>query len=130
MKPINIKETPALIVGTLLTLPSMYFILITLMKYEFHIPFLFDAASPLLESAGIREAIGWNINLLMLFGPVLAFLLNMLSVFELYYASGKDRISFHFSIKRSWRNLVVMLASSIALLVLFAYIMAENCHCG
>jgi hypothetical protein len=130
MKPINIKQKPALIIGTLLTLPSMYLILISLMKYEFHIPFLFDAASPFLESAGIRETVGWNINLLIVFGPVLAFLLNMLSVLELYYASGKDRISLHFSIKKSWWNLAVILTSTIALLVLFAYIMAENCHCG
>jgi len=60
------------VVGVLLTLPTLYFIFISVMKYVFGWDYLFDAATPTPEGLGIKESFGWNITLLILFGPVLA----------------------------------------------------------
>ena len=129
MKTLDLKTRQAFIVGCILTLPAVYFIFIAVMKYVFHQPYLFDAATPFLEMMGIRENIGLNINLLILFGPVLAFLLNVLSVLDIHFQTGKDRISCEFSIKKNWWNLIVIFCSSATLLVLFTYLLGENCSC-
>ena len=129
MKPLNLKTTQAFIVGCILTIPGLYFIVISVLKYRFNQPYFYDAATPFLEQLGINESIVLNINLLILFGPVLACLLNTLSVLDIHFASGKDRISLQFSVSKSWRNMIVMICSSGALLLLFAYLIAENYIC-
>lgn len=57
----------AIALGTLLAIPTAYFILISLLKYGLDQPYLFDSARPFLERMGIKEALGFNINLLILF---------------------------------------------------------------
>src|SRR5687767_8391856 len=93
MKQLIIKQKPAFVIGCLLTLPTLLFFFISIMKFELGSPYLFDAATPFLESTGISEPPGFNINLLILFGPVLAFLLNLFAVLHLQFDSGKERIS-------------------------------------
>jgi hypothetical protein len=129
MKAFNLEKQQAFLVGTILTLPALYFIFISVMKYVFRLPYFFDAALPFLELAGINQSIGLNVNLLILFGPLLAFILNLCSVLDIHFEFGKDRISFQMSIRRHWTNWLVVLGSSTALLILFTYLLAENCSC-
>ncbi|MEJ7672590.1 MAG: hypothetical protein WKF59_07735 [Chitinophagaceae bacterium] len=72
MKPNVINTNRVFWIGTLLTLPTAYFIFISLLKYGLGIPSLLDSAQPLLERLGIKESLGFNINLLILFGPLIA----------------------------------------------------------
>ena len=55
-------------VALLLALPTTY-VLISILKYGWEIDGPFDSSAPLLERMGIKESPGWNINLLILFGP-------------------------------------------------------------
>lgn len=130
MKTLDLKTRRAFIVGSILTLPAIYFIFISVMKYIFHQPYLFDAATPFLEIMGIKESIGLNINLLILFGPVLAFLLNILSVLDIHFQIGRDNLNCQLSIRKSWWNLFVVFCSAATLLVLFTYLLGENCTCS
>lgn len=129
MKLFNLKPWLASIVGALLVLPTAYFIIISLMKYELGQPYLFDVAFPILERLGIKKSIGWNINLLILFGPVVAFAFNLLSVMGIRFLADRKHITCELSIDKSWRNLIVIIVSSIILLFLFAYALGENCRC-
>ena len=52
--------------GLLLVLPTTYFICISILKYELGVQAPFDSNAPFLERIGIKEALGWNINLLIL----------------------------------------------------------------
>jgi len=130
MKPLYIKPRYAFIAGTALTLPAIYFIFISLMKYVFSQPYLFDASYPLLKQLGISESLGLNINLLIVFGPVLAFFLNLLPVFHFRFQVTADEVNCQFSIRKNWLNLFLILASSSCLLILSAYLALENCRCG
>ena len=128
MKAIE-KKNVSSIIGVLLSIPAIYFIFIAVMKYAFGWNYLFDAAAPVLERLGIKESLGWNINLLILFGPLLAFILNALSVISINFEFTKDRIDCRFSLVKSWQNLVVIIFSGGALMILFAYLLGENCVC-
>jgi hypothetical protein len=82
MKQITMKQIPAFIIRSLLTLSTLYFFFISVVKFHVGAPYIFDAATPFLESTGISEPPGLNVNLLLIFGPVLALLLNLFAVLK------------------------------------------------
>jgi hypothetical protein len=127
MQTINRKWAIAL--GTLLAFPTAYFILISLLKYTFGVPYLFDAAQPFLERLGIKEALGFNINLVILFGPVIALLLNLFAVLKIAWYNGKENFSIKFSIQKHWWNMMLLIFLWVLLIVLFVYALGENCRC-
>jgi hypothetical protein len=73
------KHKPAFILGCLLTVPMFYFFFISIIKFESGSTYFFDAATPFLESTGISEPP--RLHILILFGPVLTFLLSLLAVY-------------------------------------------------
>jgi hypothetical protein len=112
-----------------LAFPTAYFIIISLCKYVFGIPYLFDSAQPLLERVGIKEALGWNINLLILFGPLLALVLNLIPVVRMEWYNDREHFSIKFFIEKHWWNMMLVIVSSILLATLFIYALGENCRC-
>ena len=117
------------IAGLLLVLPAIYFVLISVMAYGFGWRYLFDASWPLLERLGVKESLGWNINLLIIFGPVLALLLNVWRVLHIDFEFTKERIDCRFSLLKSWQNLAIVILSGGVLTVLMLYLFLENCRC-
>jgi hypothetical protein len=115
--------------GLLLSIPAGYFILISVLKYGLGRDYLFDISWPILQRWGIQESFGWNINLLILMGPVLALLLNIISVLHVRFLFSRDKIDCQLSIVKSWRNLAVVLLSGNVVFVLTAYLFLENCSC-
>ena len=110
----------------LLSLPTAYFITISLLKYVFNVDGPFDNATPFLERMGIKENIGWNINLLILFGPLIAFLITIFQVLKINWQFSKEQFEFHFTIRKQWFPLMVAALSGGLLLTLFIYLVAEN----
>ena len=129
MKPNVINTNSVFWIGTLLTLPTAYFILISLLKYVFGISYLFDTSQPLLERMGIKESLGLNINLFILFGPLIAMLLNLLAVLKIEWFNQKDFFSLKLSLQKHWWNMALVIFSGILLATLFIYILGENCRC-
>jgi hypothetical protein len=129
MKTQILKPGLSAVIGLLLTAPTLYFILISVMKYVFGLPALFDAAQPTLETLGIKEAIGWNINLLILFGPLVALLLNLNSVLDINWQGTRDDIIVQLLFQKLVRNWLVIVISGLCLLTLFVYAIGENCNC-
>ncbi|HEX5653812.1 MAG TPA: hypothetical protein VFX58_12100 [Chitinophagaceae bacterium] len=115
--------------GLLLALPTLYFLFIAILKYELNVPGPFDSASPLLEKLGFKESLGWNINLLILFGPVFALLLALLQVVKINWQISKEDFRFHVTIYKRWFPLGVALLSAGLLAILFIYLAGENCNC-
>ena len=70
-------------IALLLTIPTAYFIVASLLKYNFGIDGPYDVVYPLLQQMGINNSLGWNINLLILFGPVLALLVSLLQLLHM-----------------------------------------------
>ena len=125
----TINRKWAMALGALLAFPTAYLIFISLLKYGLGLPNLFDATQPLLERLGIKESLGWNINLLILFGPFIAMVINLFSVLRIEWLNEKEIFSFKVSIEKHWWNMVLVFFSALLLAVLFFYAIGENCHC-
>ena len=110
----------------LLAMPTAYFITISVLKYGLNIDSPFDNATPFLERMGIKENIGWNINLLILFGPLIAFLLTIFQVLKISWKFTKEKFEFNFTILKKWFPLLVAVLSGGLLLTLFIYLVGEN----
>lgn len=115
--------------GLLLALPTAFFILISVLKYGFGIDGPFDAVWPMLESLGAKESIGWNINLLILFGPVLAILFTIFQVLSIEWHFTKEEFMMHLTIQKRWFPLVVGAFGVALLAILLFYLLGENCNC-
>lgn len=114
--------------GLMLTLPTCYFILISVLKYILGYPALFDAVTPTLEGLGIKETLGWNINLLILFGPLLAFFLNASAITQVEIHSDQHRVDLEIHLLKRKFNWLVMGLSAGCLVILFLYLLGENCN--
>lgn len=125
----TINRKWAMALGALLAFPTAYLIFISLLKYGLGLPNLFDATQPLLERLGIKESLGWNINLLILFGPFIALIINLFSVLRIEWLNEKEIFSFKVSIEKHRWNMVLVFFSALLLAVLFFYAIGENCHC-
>ncbi len=110
----------------LLSFPTGYFIGINILKQVFGVDSLYDSALPLLESMGIRESLGWNINLIILAGPMVACLLTAVQVVKIKWEFTQDRIEFHFTVRKRWFPLLVAAFSLGLLAILFVYLLGEN----
>ena len=121
---INRKWTFTL--GALLIIPAAWFIFISLLKYGLGAPYLFDNSQPFLERLGIKESLGWNINLLILFGPIIALLLNVSSILKMEFVNEKDEFSLRLYVQKHWLNMLVIIFASLVLLILFLYLLGEN----
>ena len=129
MKQIIINRRWAVTFGLLLAFPTAYFILISLLKYWLGLPYLFDSSQPLLERLGIKQSLGLNINLLILFDPLIALILNLLSVLKIEWYNRKEDFSVRLSIQKHWWNMALVIFSGLLLATLFIYALGENCRC-
>jgi hypothetical protein len=115
--------------GFLLALPAFYLICISILKYGLNINGPFDSSQPLLERLGIKESFGWNINLLILLGPIAGFLLTIFQVLIIKWKFTKEHFHFEFTLKKKWFPILVAAFSVSLLAVLFFYLLGENCNC-
>ena len=129
MKPINLKNTGLTWISLLLALPTAYFFLISFLKYEVGVHEPFDTIAPLLERMGIKETLSWNINLLILLGPVVAFALSIFQVLKIRFQFTQNHFLFQFILKKRWLPLLVAAFSASLLAILFIYLVGENCTC-
>ena len=129
MKQITVNRKLVFSFGALLAFPTAYFIFIALLKYGVGSSYLFDSAKPFLERLGIKESLGWNINLLILFGPLIALGLNLLSVLRIEWQNEKENFVLRLSIQKHWWNIVLVIFTCLLLATLCIYAMGENCRC-
>lgn len=122
-----IKPNVIAIISLLLALPTAYFICISVLKFELGVDGPFDSVAPFLERMGINETIGWNINLLILFGPFITFLLTIFQVLTIRFQFTQNHFLFQFLIKKRWLPMVVAAFSVSLIAFLFVYLAGENC---
>ena len=128
MKPM-IKSNWLTAGGLLLALPTAYFVCISVLKYGLNIHEPFDSSAPLLERWGIKKSLGWNINLLILLGPIAGFLLTIFQVLIIKWQFTKEHFQFQFTVKKKWSPILVAAFSVSLLTILFFYLLGENCNC-
>jgi len=124
------KQNGIAIISLLMALPTACFIAIAVLKYELGVDGPFDAVAPLLESWGIKDSLGWNINLLILLGPLMAFLLTIFQLLSVRMQFTQNHFLFQITVRKRWLPLLVAGFSISLLAVLFIYLLGENCICS
>jgi hypothetical protein len=127
MKTILSTSRPLLVLAILLAFPAAWVIVTSILKFELGVNEPFDSSRPFLESLGINESFGWNINLLILLGPIGAFLLAIFQVLRVEWKFTKQHFHFSFTIHKGWFALLVAGFSISVLAALTLYLFAENC---
>ena len=112
-----------------LVMPTLYFIIISVLKYEFGIHGPFDAIAPWLEQMGIKEDFGWNINLLILFGPLIAIGISLLQVLHIESHFSSQQFQFNVTVQKKWFPFFILILGGLVLAFLFIYMVGENCNC-
>lgn len=116
------------IAALVLAFPATWFIIINVLN-EPGISGPYHLSLPIFENMGVKRSFGWNINLLILFGPVVACFLTALQVVKIDRQFTERHFHFHFAIRRRWFPILVCALSTGLLTVLSFYMMGENCHC-
>jgi len=128
MKTMTFKSNTLTIIAALLAFPTVYFIIANLLN-GMGIAGPYNLIGSFVESAGGREPLGWNINLLILFGPIAAILLTIFQFVKIEFHSSKEEFLLHFSIQKRWFPILVTAVSVAVLASIFFYMLGENCNC-
>jgi len=122
------KSNALSIIAALLAFPTVYFITANLLN-GVGIAGPYNLIASFVERNGGREPLGWNINLLILCGPIVAILLTFFQFVKIEFHSAKEEFLLHFSIQKRWFPIIVTAASVAVLASIFFYMLGENCNC-
>ena len=114
--------------AVLLIVPAAYFVLIGILS-EFGINGPLEAIQPVAERWGIKDGPGLNITSVIVFGPMVGFLLTIFQFMSMEWKLTRDEFFLHFSFYKKWFPIMVALTSVVVLALLFFYVAVENCNC-
>lgn len=125
MQSVSARRLPQLVIALLFLIPALYFITINLL-YEMGVndPYLF--AEPLLEKWGLKQPPGWNINGLIVLGPVIAGLLAAWQVLHIEIMFSRQQWQIGIIIHKKWFPLLILFGSIGVLVVMLIYGLREN----
>lgn len=126
MKTISLKQNWLNLFSLALILPTLIFITFSVLKYNFGITGPYDTMETYLINLGLKESIGWNINLLFICGPLLALLLSILQILEIQWQFSKEQVDIRFTVLKKWFPLSVGMFSGVVLFSLLIYLVVEN----
>jgi hypothetical protein len=115
-------------IALVLAFPAAWFILVNVLN-EVGISGPYHSSLPVFEQIGVKKSIGWNINLLILFGPIVACFLTALQILKIDRQFTERHFHFHFAIRRCWFPILVGALSMSLLAIISLYLFGENCHC-
>jgi hypothetical protein len=118
------KQTGIAIVSLLLALPTAYFFAAIKIGRLSMIP---DAIF-LYWKLGKKEALGWNINLLILLVHCWHSSYTIFGV-EIRLQFTQNHFLFQITVRKRWLPLLVAGFSISVLAILFMYLFGENCNC-
>ena len=128
MRTITFKNNWVTSIALLLILPAAYFILIGILS-EMGIYGPLESIKPLAEKWGIKDGPGLNITSVIVFGPMVAFLLTVFQFMKIEWRTSREEFLVQFSFYRRWFPILVAAASVGVSALLFFYVAVENCNC-
>lgn len=121
-----LKSSSALSLGIFLIFPAIYFILASILKFNFGISLLFDPLEILFSSSGMFKVFNLISPVVFLFGLAGAFVINLLAMFSIKLWKEKSRFQSEVSFNPQALNLFVTALSLICLILMLTYVVTEN----
>jgi hypothetical protein len=112
----------------LLVIPSAFFVVIGVLSALGNNGPL-ETIRPWAEKWGIKDPPGLNITSLILFGPMVGFLLVVFQFMSMEWKFARDEFSLRFSFYKKPFPIIVAVTSAAVLAMLALYMFVENCNC-
>jgi hypothetical protein len=123
------KIDPWFLAGALLVMPAIYFFTAAFLNYEMHLPFLWNLVAAWFDQPQ-NKALGWNANLLIAIGPLLAILVTLPGLLQFrLYRDEFDKWQLSALVALSSARWLVVGAGVLVTGVMIAYLFGENCSC-
>ena len=113
------------LVGLMLALPTAYFTGANLLN-ELGISGPYSIIDSFIQKSGGQQPLGWNINLLLVCGPLIALFISVFQVLIIEWNFTREQFQFNVIIQRKGLPLFVALFSLALLGTLFFYLLVEN----
>jgi len=121
-----LRSLTAFWVGTIMLFPAVYFIVASLLKYNFGISFLFEPLEIFFSSYELMKIFNLLSPAIFLSGLVGAFIINFLAMFSIKWWKEKNVFQSEVSFSPQTINLVVSVFSLASLMLMLGYAVAEN----
>ena len=125
MKNIILLRPVALVVGTLLVFPALYFIVSACLN-AFAVTGLWKAIAPILDNPENKQ-LGLNAYILIFPGPLLAIIINLPQVLHLHFSRSDEQVYIYLTLLRHVYSWVIVVAATLCLAVLFFYLLTQTC---
>ncbi len=124
---LNTKKSA--VAGAILLILPFLFLSGVILKHYLHIDLwlltsVYEWIGNLDRLYGDNSIINWIIRILLLFGPLIAIGVNLLSITHLRYEKNVKEIVLSFKLR--WQNVLIILICSIIFSIFFVYIILEN----
>jgi len=124
---LNTKKSA--IAGAILLILPFLFLSGVILKHYLHIDLwlltsVYEWIGDLDRQYGDNSIINWIIRILLLFGPLIAIGVNLLSITHIRYEKAVKEIVLSFKLR--WQNILIMLICTIIFSIFFLYIILEN----
>jgi hypothetical protein len=129
MKTSIIKSNAAFYAGLLIIFPAFFIVVICIQKYTLGLEYFYDVIIPVFKSLSSKESLGFNINALIVIGPLLALILNLTVVLRLQTISTEEHIEFQITALKNRQNWAMVILNGLLLCMLLIYMLGEKCNC-
>ena len=110
--------------GALLTFPGAYFVWSSILN-DIGIDWFWKPIAPIFDKPANKH-FGWNINIIIIFGPIIAIMINTLSLAYIQFEKADDYFKCQIFIRRNLLNILVLFIAGGSLLAMFMYLILEN----
>jgi hypothetical protein len=128
MKKQLISQPVAFVAGVVFVVPSLYFIISALLNYGFGIHGMWSLIEPIFDKPE-NKGLGFNVNLLIVFGPLLSLLINLPLVIHVTKTKVDDRLTLNLQFMLYHWSWLIITAALFCLASLGLYMIGENCNC-
>ncbi|HTQ63482.1 MAG TPA: hypothetical protein VMI12_01720 [Puia sp.] len=125
MKSIWIKPLTMSVIGLALLLPASFFLFSLAARIFFGYRGMYYSIAPSFLEAS-SEIISFQKSAWILYGPLLAILLNVLAIFQFRLVRHSDKIKLIIFYRRFFLNAAVVLQSILFLIMVLTYLIIEH----
>ncbi|HEX8278512.1 MAG TPA: hypothetical protein VF540_07445 [Segetibacter sp.] len=126
MENLFLTRPLAVTIGIFLLAPSLYFVASALLNYSFGFPPLWKFIEPIFDNPA-NKSLGFNINILLLFGPLAAVIINLPQVIQLSFIKREGEAYIYLSVLKYPYSWIIVAVGAGCLATTLFYMLTQHC---